>query len=147
MTVNATDMSTPVTRGELREELGQFETRFDQKLEKLETRIDGKLEQLEERIDGKLEKLETRIDGKLEKLEERIDGKLEKLETRIDTWGGALVARIDASEQRVLTELARYVKAMQETLLVQVSVVDEQYKDLPGRVNRLEAAVFPSGAR
>jgi len=43
MTADATDMSTPVTRGELREELATLEIRLDHKLdlcslEKVETR-------------------------------------------------------------------------------------------------------------
>lgn len=33
MTTDATDMSTPVTRGELREELAKFEIRLDQKFD------------------------------------------------------------------------------------------------------------------
>jgi hypothetical protein len=36
MTNGATDMSTPVTRGELREELAHLERRFDDKLDHLE---------------------------------------------------------------------------------------------------------------
>jgi hypothetical protein len=110
MTIDATDMSTPVTRGELKEELAKFETRFDQKLDQ-----------------------------------------------KLELWGGALLARIAASEQRMLaalaqqilaseqrmlTELSRHCGAMQESLSKQISVIDEKYNDLPGRVRRLEAKVF-----
>ena len=63
--LDATDMSTPVTRGELREEIAQLETRLDQKLENLESRLDQKLGNLESR-----------------------------LETRLDLWGGALLERL-----------------------------------------------------
>jgi hypothetical protein len=110
------DMSTPVTRGELREELAQLEHRFDGKLEGLETRIDGKLEGLEKRI------------------EHKFDGKL-------DLWGGALLARIVESEKRVLGELARHTQAVLESMTKQISAVDEKYQDLPGRTERLEAEV------
>jgi len=41
---SAIDMSTPVTRGELKEELGSLESRFDQKLGSLESRFDQKLD-------------------------------------------------------------------------------------------------------
>ena len=93
---DATNMSTPVTRGELKAELEQFEIRLDQKL---------------------------------------------------GLWGGALRAQIEASEQRLLTELARHVRAIQEALSTQVSVVDEKYADLPVRVKRLETTVFRSKRR
>jgi len=108
---DATNMSTPVTRGELKAELEQFEVRLEQKLEQ------------------KLEKFEMRFDQKL------------------GLWGGALRAQIEASEQRLLTELARHVRAIQESLSTQVSVIDEKYTDLPARVTHLEATVFRSKRR
>jgi hypothetical protein len=94
MTAEA-DMSTPVTRGELRDELEQLEARLDRKLDQ-----------------------------------------------KLETWGGALLARIASGEQRTLSELARHVQAIQESLSTQVSAIDEKYEDLPRRVRRLEAAVF-----
>jgi ubiquinone biosynthesis protein UbiJ len=45
MTADATDMSTPVTRGELREEFARFEIKVDQKLDQLERRLDLKFDQ------------------------------------------------------------------------------------------------------
>ena len=91
------DMVTPVTRGELREELGKLERRFDLKLE---------------------------------------------------TWGGALADRITKLEKRfehlLYTELARHTNAILEALRGRVSVIDEKYADLPGRVARLERKVFAS---
>ena len=144
------DMSAPVTRGELRDELQQLEGRFDGKLERLEGRFDQKLEKLEARLDQKLEKLEARVDHKLDKLEERFDQKLE-------IWGGALLARIETSEQRMvatmqasldaqerrlLAELARHAGAIQESVSMQIRVIDEKYADLPARMSRVEAAVF-----
>jgi hypothetical protein len=98
----AIDMSTPVTRSELKEELGSLESRFDQKLGSLESRFDQKL----------------------------------------DLWGGALLARIVASERRLLDELARHTGAIHELLSKNISVVDEKYRDLPDRVHRLETEVF-----
>lgn len=92
---DATNMSTPVTRGELKAELEQLEIRLDQKLDQ-----------------------------------------------KLGLWGGALRAQIEASEQRLLTELARHVRAIEEALSTQVSVVDEKYADLPPRVKHLEATVL-----
>jgi vacuolar-type H+-ATPase subunit E/Vma4 len=52
-----------------------------------------------------------------------------------------------ASEQRVLDEMGRHVKAVGEMLAAHVSAVDEPYRDLPPRVRRLEAKVFPARRR
>jgi len=136
--VDATDMSTPVTRGELREEIECLEIRIDQ---------------LEIRLDQKLEKL----DQKLEKLEQKFDQKLEHTATKADLeiWGGALHLAMKtnfeilggALFERLLTELARHVKAVQESLPTQISAIDDKYADLPARVSHLEIAVFAPKAR
>jgi hypothetical protein len=93
-------MSTPVTRGDLRQELDQLEMRLEQKLAHLATKAE------------------------------------------LELWGGALLARFEAGEQRLLTELARHAKAIQEAMSTQISVIDEKYADLPARVSRLESTVF-----
>jgi hypothetical protein len=91
--VASTDMSTPVTRGELREEIEQLEIRLEDKLAHMATKAD------------------------------------------LEIWGGALL-------ERLMTELARHTRAIQEAMATQISVVDEKYADLPGRVSRLETTVF-----
>jgi hypothetical protein len=71
----------------------------------------------------------------------------------LEIWGGALLARIesgeqrllkhiDSSEQRLLVEVARHIRASQEEMSRQLSVIDEKYADLPSRMSRLEAKVF-----
>jgi DNA anti-recombination protein RmuC len=115
--LNPTDMSTPVTRGELREEIAQLEARLDQKLDHLETRLDQKLDHLETRLK---QTFATKAD--------------------LEIWGGALLERLS-------TELARHTGASQEAMSTQISIVDEQYADLPARVTRLEATVFPPNRR
>jgi chaperonin cofactor prefoldin len=122
MTVNATDMSTPVTRGELRAELERFEIRFEQ----LEIRLEQKLEQ-------KLAHLATRA-------ELEIWGGA--LLARIESGEQRMSQRFDSFEQRLLSEFARHANAVQETLSTQISVIDDKYVDLPPRVSRLENAVF-----
>jgi hypothetical protein len=130
--IDSIDMSTPVTRGELKAELEQFEIRLEQRLEdKLERKLEDKLER-------KLER----------KLEDKFDQKL-------GLWGGALMARIDGlerrfdvfegMEQRLLAELARHARAIQESMSAQISAIDDKYADLPRRVTRLETEVFPAG--
>ena len=75
----------------------------------------------------------------LAKLEQRFDLKLE-------VWGGALADRITKLEKRfehlLSTELARHTNAILEALQGRVSVIDEKYADLPGRVAKLERKVF-----
>jgi len=44
--------------------------------------------------------------------------------------------------ERLLTELARHTKAIQEALSTQISTIDDKYVDLPARVSHLETAVF-----
>ena len=128
---DANDMTTPVTRGELRAELEQLEIRVDHKLERFEQRLERRFEELEVKLEQKLEeKLE-------QKLEEKLEKKLAHLATKTDLeiWGGALL-------ERMMMELARHTKAIQEALLTQISVFDDKYADLPRRVSHLETTVF-----
>jgi hypothetical protein len=131
MTIDATDMSSPVTRGELREELAQLESRIERRFD---VKLDDKLGALERKFDDKLDHLERKIDDKLGGLERKFDSKL-------DLWGGALLARIAESEKRVVAELARHTQAVYESMTKQISVIDEKYRDLPGRVTGLEVDV------
>jgi hypothetical protein len=102
MTPDAPDMSTPVTRGELREDLAQLDQKFKQWLE---------------------------------------------------IWGGALLTRIESTEQRLNeriglveqhlhADLARHTSAVYESMTAQIRVIDEKYADLPARVHQLEGNVF-----
>ncbi len=113
-----TDMSTPVTRGDF----AQFEIRLEQRLAQLATKAD-------------IAPLATKAD-------------IAQLATKaeLEIWGGALLARIETriecSEQRLLKELARHTKAIEEAMSTQISVIDEKYADLPARMSRLETAMF-----
>jgi chaperonin cofactor prefoldin len=123
--IDATDMSTPVTRGELREEIERLEIRLEQKLD----------QKLEQKLDQKLAHMATKADLEI------WGGALHMaMKTNFEIWGGALF-------ERLLTELARHVKAVQESLPIQVSAIDDKYADLPARVSHLEAAVFAPKAR
>jgi hypothetical protein len=62
--------------------------------------------------------------------------------TDLEIWGGALLARIQESEQRLLAELARHTSAVCESMRAQIAASAEPYADLPERVSRLETAVF-----
>jgi len=108
----STDMSTPVTRGELLETLGQFKQEL-----KHEFRQD---------IQEAIAPLATKVE--------------------LEIWGGALLAQLklllQESEHRLHAELARHTSAIHESLRAQVAASAEPYADLPGRVSRLETAVF-----
>jgi hypothetical protein len=97
---DAGDMTTPVTRGELRQELTELRQELRQ-----------------------------------------------EFRYGLEMWGGALLARIEASEQRLLAELARHTRASHEAMLAHISACLEPFAGLPERVSRLEAAVFPSTLR
>jgi chromosome segregation ATPase len=59
----------------------------------------------------------------------------------------AVRGEMKAMERRLMAELARLTRVGQEWLADQVRVVDDKYKELPPRVTRLEAAVFPRKRR
>ena len=118
MTNNA-NMSTPVTRDELRDELTQLEQRVDRRFEQVDRRL--------EEISGELTRMATKVE--------------------LELWGGALMARIEQSEKRLMMELARHTQANHEASVRLLAAIDDKYTDLPGRVSRLEGAVFPPEGR
>jgi hypothetical protein len=44
-------------------------------------------------------------------------------------------------------DLARHARTAYESMSPLISAIDEKYADLPGRVSRLEASVFPPKQR
>jgi hypothetical protein len=145
---NATEMSTPLSRGELREELDllrrEFAAQFatvatKAELEKLALATKAELEKLATKAE--LEKLALATKAELEKLATKAE--LEKLATKkeLDLWGGALREQMKEMEERLVVELARHTKASAEQMSRDISVIDQKYADLPGRVSMLEARV------
>jgi chaperonin cofactor prefoldin len=130
------DMSTPVTRGELREEIEHLEIRLDGIDRKLATEMATKadLAQLEAKMATNFAQLEARLEAKM-----ATKADLAQVATQmaynLDLWGGALF-------ERLLTELARHTRASQEAMSTQISTFDNKYADLPARVSHLETAVF-----
>lgn len=71
----------------------------------------------------------------------------------LDRWATVIIEMVVASERRLtaamrsmedrlVVELGRATRASEEELTSRLAVVDEQYKDLPTRVTKLEAKVF-----
>ena len=149
---NATDMSTPVTRAELREELAKMATKAElrEELAKMATKADLREE---------TEKIRAQMATKTELREETDKIRAEMAtKTDLEVLGRALLARIESGEHRLSTqmndmeqrlhlELAGYARAHHEQMVSLISIIDEKYADLPGRVKRLEGAVFPSEPR
>jgi len=119
-----TDMSSPVTRGELRDELAQFEHRIERK-------FDDKLDRLERKFDNNLGLWGGALAAQISELA----AQMRESEKRMLN---ELPAQIRESEKRMLDELARHSQAGFESMTTRISAVDEKYSDLPARVARLE---------
>ena len=130
----SSSMPTPVTRSELREELGQLEQRFDGKLEHWGGALLARIEAGEQRMLARIEAGEQRMLTRIEDGEQR-------MLTRIEDGEQRTLARIEDGEQRMLADLARHARAIQEAVSTQISVIDDKYADLPARVRRFEATV------
>ena len=118
----STKMSTPVTRGELQQELREFKRELTQEL------------------DRKLESFATKKD--LESFATKKD--LENYATKkdLENLTGALLARMDGVGQQLQADLARHAGSLREWMSTLMAAHDEKYADLPGRVRQLEATVF-----
>jgi hypothetical protein len=124
---NAIDMSTPVTRGELREEID---------------RLDARITELSDRMTAEMATMATTMATKTEL--EMWGGALLK---RIESGEQRLIERITATERQLQTDLARHANALHEAMAKMVSGIDDKYSDLPRRVSRLEGTVFRTRRR
>jgi hypothetical protein len=106
-------MSTPVTRGEMREELGLLRQDIDQQLRAVQARI----EQGEQRFEQRLEIWGGALLARIEQ-----------------------VAQV--TERRLSEDLAHHARSIHEAMQAQFAALDDKYADLPERVRRLEGAVF-----
>jgi hypothetical protein len=76
-------------------------------------------------------------------LEARLEGRIVALEERFFGLEGRVVALFESFEARFMTQLRAQVQGALEDVRGQISAIDDKYKDLPARVGRLEAKVFP----
>ena len=129
---NVTEMSAPVTRGELREELGQLTQTLVSRIEAGEQRLDKRIDDVERRLVG-LEGMEVRLGKEINEAEKRLGQFLSDMENRLG--------------DRLSAQLAKHAQAHHDDLMSMLSKFEEKYADLPGRVTRLEGAVFPSEQR
>ena len=122
------DMSTPVTHGELRDEIELLDQKFKQWLEAWAGALIPRMDASEQRLTRRIEAVELRIEDTEQRLTQRID---------------AVELRIEATGRQLSEERARHTGAILESMAMQIAVIDEKYADLPGRVHRLEGQVFP----
>lgn len=133
------DDMTPVTRGELREELAAFEIRLEAKLEaKLEEKFDIKLGLWGGALTAQIDMLGARVDS----LATHFEAMVVQVNASFVKFGEAIDAKFAASEQRMFAEFARQA-SLDERHQTEIAVVDDKYKDLPARVARFETAVLP----
>jgi hypothetical protein len=123
--VDATNMSTPVTRGELREEIANMATKVDL------ANMAIKADLANMAIKADLANMATKADLANMATKADLANMATKARADLDIWGGALLA-----------ELARHTRASQEEMSTQISTFDDKYADLPARVTHLETAVF-----
>jgi hypothetical protein len=177
--MDSTDMTTPVTRGELQEVLSQVKQEHWRDLREAIAPLATKAElqaaiaplatkaELHHEIQAAIAPLATKAE-----LHHEIQAAIAPLATKteLEMWGGALVARIQQGEHRLgnlergqeqliglfqqtqqqiqqtelrlLTELARHTSTIHEAMRTEIKASIEPLADLPGRVSRLEAAVF-----
>ena len=115
------DMSAAVTRAELREELASYPTKADlrEELERFATKKD-------------LELWGGALLDRIERGDAALRAEMGNLRTEL---------RDEMAEQR--TEMKRLLQAGIEQFQRSLRVFDDPYRDLPERVTRLEAKVFP----
>jgi hypothetical protein len=143
---DATDMSTPVTRDELRAEIAALATKAE--IAPLATKAEITPLATKAEVAQLATKAELRAEIALLATKAEIAPLATKVE--LELWGGALLARLegalraslDAFEHRLLADLARHTRATFESMSTQISVIDEKYNALPPRVSRLEGKVF-----
>ncbi|HEY5928165.1 MAG TPA: hypothetical protein VIV11_41040 [Kofleriaceae bacterium] len=119
------DMDKPVTKRELHEALDLWSGALEARLEaRFETKFATKLELIEwgQRLSAELQMWGHTLSAELKQ--------------HADTWGHRLSAELTQHSNRVLDETRKIV-----------SVVDEKYSDLPGRVAALETGAAPPPKR
>jgi hypothetical protein len=107
MTADATDMSTPVTRGELKEEFAKFEIKLDQKLGKLEIKLDQKLELWGGALMARIADSERRMIAELARHCSAMQEVLSKQISTIDEKYSDLPARVRRLEVKVFAPRRR----------------------------------------
>ena len=108
-----------VTRDELREELNQLRAQMDERFEQVDRRFDAMMAFMLARF-------------------EQMDRRFEQVDRRFEETARQATQR----HAELLAELGQHTRAAAEANRADLRVVDDQYRDLPPRVTKLEEAVF-----
>jgi hypothetical protein len=130
---DASDMSAPVTRRELQDELKQLRQEIKRAVKPLATKV--ALESWGGALLARIESGERQTHAQFVSLEQRTHAQFVSLEQR-------LIERADRMQQQLQLDLARHANALHESMVTLICAHDEKYTDLPERVHRLESAVF-----
>ena len=140
------DMTTPVTRGELRQELretleiwtGAIFARMDAMGADLRQSITA----MGAEFRRSMAAMEGRFDESMAAMEGRFDESVTALEDRFQQSIHAVERSMTGMEGRLTVELQRHTSASAEDLRGSFGAVDDKYRDRPDRVTKLETAVF-----
>jgi hypothetical protein len=89
----------------------------------------------------------AKLDRKLELWGGAVSARFERFERRMDGFEIRVEKRFDALEGHLHADFARFAKAIGESVAQAITVIDEKYKDLPGRVAKLERRTAPRRRR
>ena len=136
---NAADMSTPVTRGELQEELTKFRQEMHQAIAPLATKAE-----LEIWGGALLARIQSSEHTLRQEMRELVTASENSVKAFVET---TVQTAIQATEKRLQAELAHHAAALFESMSALITAHDDKYADLPGRVKRLETRVFRTKPR
>jgi hypothetical protein len=143
----SSEMDHPVTRRELREDLANFPTKAELR-EELATFEAERREELGSLKTELREELATKKELR-EEFAAKVDLQnmtqllLREMDSREKRSRSDMAAQFEHFEHRIVTtlrdDLAHHFRAAEESKRSQISMIDETYADLPGRVTALEA--------
>ncbi len=133
------DMTTPVTRGELRHELREtleiWTGAIFARMDAMAADLRQAMVAMEERFRQSMGAMEGRFRQSMGAMEGSFQKSMGVMEGRLQRSMGAM-------EGRLTVELQRHTSASAEDLRGSVGAIDDKYRDLPDRVTKLEAAAF-----
>ena len=110
-------------------DLKAIEALFDKKFEKIDNRLDG--------IDNRLDGIDTRLDAMDGRLD-AMDGRLDAMDGRLDTMDGC----IKKMEKRLLKEMDKRIQASENLLLTELArerkYLELRIDKLSNRIEQLE---------
>ena len=153
------EMSLPVTRAELRDELREFRKELEKnhpthedlrrELSRFATKDDleiwggairselrAEIKELDQSLRAEIKELDQSLRAEIKELDQSLRAEMKVLDQ-------SLRAEMKAMARALQAEMARLLRARIEQFQTSIGIFDERYRDLPPRVARVEAKVFP----